>query len=238
MYTLPGNAYIFAIFILFQGFLVLLVLFLFIDKFFSTRKHRLEADLVKQDAFKQALKELGAAKTKAQQIIKDAQISAADIISKSEYISASTQKNLDDGINNLVKRQELEIIKIIDSFNAELKSEFDKERITTLSGFKTIFQEVKDASIKQLSSFNDILTNSSLDAEGSLKAQASEHLEEMRLRLKVYEEAKTKEIQDKLFSVLLAVNKNFFSQTMTIDDHEDLVIKLFRDAALKETLGL
>jgi F0F1-type ATP synthase membrane subunit b/b' len=238
MYSLPGNAYIYAIFILFQGFLVLLVLFLFIDKFFSTRKHRLEADILKQEAYDAAQKELEIAKNQSHKIIADAQITASDIISKSEYISKSTQDKLNNDIKDLVKKQEQDISLMISNFNRELKTEFDREKVTTLAGFNSIFQDLKEESKEQISSYKDMLVKNSLDTEGLLKTQYDKMLEDVRSRISQYEDTQMQKVQDHIFSTILSVSKSFFGRAMTINDHEDLVLKLLEEAKLKETLGV
>ena len=237
MYNLPGSIYLVLIFVFFQGFLVLLVVFLFIDKFLSARKNRIEAEIIKQDAYKEALKEVEAAKASSYRIVKEAEEKAASIVSQSEFLSTTSQKNFTDSLNKVVSEQSQKLSQIISGLNSELKSDFDKEKVTTLAGFDTVFGDLKKEAVQQLATYKDTLTKYSLDTEETLKTQADSYINEVKTRLSEYERTQTKKVQDNLFNTLLQVSKDFFGNAATVSDHEDLVLKLFKDANLKETMG-
>lgn len=238
MYNLPGSIYLVTIFVFFQGFLVLLVIFLFIDKFFSLRKQRLEAATLKNEAHARALQELESAKTSAAQIVQDATKKAAYIINNTELLSADAKNHLSESIKLLVSKEGTSLEEMVSLFGRELREDFNKDKITTLADFNAVYDTLKGEVKTQIAEYKEVLTKNSLDTEQYLKSQTESYITDTRTKLADYEQKQLQKIEDRVFTILLQVSNEFFGQTTTVSDHENLVLKLFSDATLKEKLGV
>jgi hypothetical protein len=237
MYNLPGNTNLLTIFILFQGFLVLLVIFLFIDKFFSSRKQRLDAEIIKQEAYKSAALTLEEAKQMSYKTMKEAEEKAAKLISDTELLSSEVQKNFKESLHNFIQKQDKSIAEIVDSFGKEMKTEFDKEKVATIAGYTDVFAQFKHAATEQILQFKDILSKNSVDLEKDLKDKVNIHAQEIYASLDAYEKEQMEKTKDYVFKVLLRVSNEFFGDAVSLSEHEDLVLKLFNEAKLIEKFG-
>lgn len=232
MYNLPinsANTYLLVIFAIFQGFLILLVLFLFIDKFFSIRKYRIEQNKIKEEAFKQAQDELTTAQLNAQRIVSDAKLTASKIISEVDLFSKSTvedfNKSLKNTLDSNVDKINNELVKI----GLELQKDLDKERISSIAGFNHALNSFESQISQDITEYKELLSHSAVNAQSSLDQKTLDYADEVRQRLYKYEKERSSVLREEGVRILSKLTKEYFTQIPTNKDNESIVEKILSD---------
>jgi hypothetical protein len=237
MNILPVNLQLIVVFAIFQGCLVLLIIYFFIDKFFSSRKYRLEQALLNETAYKQSIEALHASKVKSQEILSEAEKQASAIITSANLFTEDMKKTYNEAFKTSLSHQEQLLVKTTESLIGDLKDNFGREQITSLAGFTDLVSEFKAEVHKQIEEYRNILTKNSLDTESELKGEMKTYLEEMKKNINEYEQLQRNKLKEVAYNSLVWVNKEFFSSAVSLSDHEELVRKILADASLREKIA-
>src|SRR3989344_3833782 len=109
MQFLPGDLanlisnyfYPLIIVVVFQGALVLVLFVLFLDKFLSSKPKRVQDEVIKQDAYKQA-----------RELLQDAQTKAEELINETTLFTDSFKKSIETNVTDLFASYKTEISKL------------------------------------------------------------------------------------------------------------------------------
>jgi hypothetical protein len=233
MNILPGYSYLIVIAAFFQGFLVLLVIFLFLERFINFRKRKVEEALIREEAHKQAQQILDAANSDSYKTIRDAQEKANVIISHANIAVEVTQKQMDSSMQNLIKLHSEAINKNLADFMSHFENALARKEITTLASFDQTFDKINSEIVSQVKSYKDVMQKNSLDMENTLRTNLENDLTQIRTKLGEYEAVKMKNLNDKIFQILTKVSHDALRKTFTISDHEDLVIQSLEQAKIE-----
>lgn len=224
MYNLPINIYIFLIFLFFQGFLVLLVLYMFLEKLAGSSKRKREELLIKDEAHAKALQFLSDAQVQSAKIIKDAEVNASQIIANAEYVSKAMKDNLDRVVKDTVNQSTVKFEALLHQSNEEFMTAFSSEKTTLLADFEHVIKDVKSELIKGTEAFNTSLSNATAEYASDLRKKESDQLQAMQARISDYEQKTKKHIEAKLFDILSDALTEITGEAIPLEKHEDLVI--------------
>ena len=238
MYILPENVYLFLPFIIFQGFLIVLVLFFFVEKVLSTRKIRLEKQLVKEEAYAQAGRILEDANRSAWEELNSAHVKAAEVIKQSEFLSKSVQDAAQKTFRVLVERQEVEFSRALDTFAKEMHGSFEKEKISSLAQYSDAISEIKATILGGVGVYKETMVKSLTNLDTEIKSRVTSALDETNAKIAEYEAASLKKIDLHIFDILRHVSLGVLGKSVSLQDHEEFILKSLGDAKVHERITL
>jgi hypothetical protein len=238
MSNLPINLYFFLILVFFQGFLILVVAYFFIDRFYNSYKNKLEEDKRKQQAYLQAIQELDEAKKQAQELLKNAHFEAAAIVKDASTISQDTKSTYTAGIQASLKQQQEALASVTNEIILELKDSFGKEKISTIAGFNDLLTDFKEDLAEEVSRYNQTLSANSDELLAKLRQGLEENMSTLAAHMAQYEDLVKSHILSKSLEAVKTLTKMFFEETTTQTDHEAIIMKILEKEDLKEKFGL
>ena len=227
MQFLPGDLanlisnyfYPLIIVVVFQGALVLVLFVLFLDKFLSSKPKRVQDEVIKQDAYKQA-----------RELLQDAQTKAEELINETTLFTDSFKKSIETNVTDLFASYKTEISKLSNDILNNYKKSLEDKKSTTLTSFTSVSEDIKKQTLDEIRNISKDTRQSMLDAQGVLRNEMEGDLKDIRTRLKAYEELRMRKMDERIFEILTMVSKEALGRIMTISDHQDLVLKTLEDA--------
>ncbi len=226
--------YLVITFVVLQGSLTFLLIFLFVDKLLSARKVKAEELLAKQDAYEESVRILNESKSKASEHILAAQDQSTKIIRDTNYLNETLQKTFDDELKQLVSRQEKAFNDVAANLSTQFTQAFEQEKITTLGELSKVSEHLRTDMLGKVDEFKGVLEKNTLEAENELREKIQADYQELTNKLKEYEAVKTKQIDDKMYAILTQVTKDILESAMSMEEHEELVFKLLNNAKIRQ----
>ncbi len=205
--------------VVFQGALVLVLLVLFLDKFLSSKPKRVNDEVIKQTAYKQA-----------REALQDAQVKAEELITDATLFTDNFQKSLETNVSDLFASYKIELDKLSRDILNSYKKSLDDGKTTILASYSSISEDIKRQTLDEIQTIAKDTRQNMLDTQGILRNEMEGDLKDIRTRLKAYEELRMRKVDERIFDILTVVSKEALGRIMTISDHQDLVLKTLEDA--------
>jgi hypothetical protein len=230
-------SYLIFIFLMLQGSLLIILFYLFLDKFSSTKKVKLQESIVKQEAYAKAVTILEEAKDSSIKIIEEANKKAQMLLGDVQLLTNDVQHDLNNQLQELSQKhvQTLSTTTkdFIDSYKVVLEQE-GKKTTDVLEQTTTI---VKEALLSEVEQFKDILRKETIDTEEQVKLKIQDEYDQVREELVEYKKSKMAAIDAKIYEIVYDVVTNVTSKALDIDSHQELVIHLLEEAKKEHRLS-
>jgi F0F1-type ATP synthase membrane subunit b/b' len=170
-------------------------------------------------------KVLAEAKVQAKQIVSDAQTRAGQLISEAASFGGKTQELLG---KELQKVQAVEL-----GYYQKALQAARQDASASLGGLS---QDVKEEVIKQIDTVRTSLTGEIQKAQLETKQMLSASYKKMEEELAVYKAERMKKVDEKIFEILRDVAAKAIGKALSLEDHEDIVVKALEDAKKEHVL--
>lgn len=229
-------SYLIFIFLMLQGSLLVILFYLFLDKFASSKKVKLQESIVKQEAYSKAVALLEEARDTSMKIIEDANKKAQMLLGDVQLLTNDVKHDLNDQLKNLSQKHietlEATSLEFINSYKSTLSDE-GKKTSETLEQTTTI---VKEALLTEVEQFKDILRKETMDAEEKVQTKIQDEYAQVRSELMEYKREKLSAIDEKIYEIVYDVVSNVATKSFDVDSHQDLVIQFLEEAKKEHRL--
>ena len=226
------------VFALFQGSLILILVYLFVDKVLISKKDTLDNDIVKQEAYDKALNVLEDAKEKSLEILGTSNDRARKILDSVDYINVETKKELDLELKKLSERQ----VSTFENLSSDLinvyKNSLEDQHKVGLAQIEKTSEFVQEELKNQITDLKDSLQKETAQSEEQVRAMISSDYEHTKSEIEKYKNEKFAEINLKVYELIPQITKEILGRTLTIDDHQSVVLKILDDAKRDSSLNI
>lgn len=238
--------------ILLNVFVFVLFLLLIVMLFKSYRTHAMEEEeVVKSKAFNKAQALLDEAQKKSLEIISDSTQKSKEIINNVEYLTDDAKNSLqgefDKVSNDQFSKMKSLTDELLETYTAVINEEKDKgvevlknvsksiegEALKELGDFKQVSENIERQAEGELENFRKALQDETVKSEQMVQERVNQEFEDMKSRIKGYEDAKMKKIDESINGVLAEVAREVFGTSLDLSTSEELVMNAL-DRAKKE----
>jgi hypothetical protein len=234
MPSLPINYNYALIFIFFQGFLIVIVAYFFIEKLINSYKMKSKEDLHKHQIYEEAVAALESAKKEASDIIKKANAQASEIINSGTLFNEDLKSDVTAKVTALLSNQEQIISKSTADIANDIRSLYTKEKINSLVTFEAMFKDLKSDLNTEVTNYSNVLNKSSQVILEDMRHKLLNDEEVMAKNLQEYEKEVKEHIKSKSLDSVMLLTRRYFEQTVTKDEHEGIVRKIIENEGLKD----
>lgn len=226
------------VFALFQGSLLLIIVYLFVDKVLISKKDTLDNELVKQEAYGKALNVLEEAKEKSLEILGTSQDRARKILDSVEFINVETKKELDLELKKLSEKQMSSFENLSSDLVNVYKNSLEDQHKVGLEQIEKTSEFVQEELKNQIDGLKNSLQKETAQSEEQIRAMISADYENAKSEIEKYKNEKFSEINIKVYELIPQITKEILGRTLTIDDHQAVVMKILDDAKRDNNLNI
>lgn len=213
-------------------------MYLFVDKVLISKKDTLDNDIVKQEAYDKALNVLEDAKEKSLEILGTSNDRARKILDSVDYINVETKKELDLELKKLSERQ----VSTFENLSSDLinvyKNSLEDQHKVGLAQIEKTSEFVQEELKNQITDLKDSLQKETAQSEEQVRAMISSDYEHTKAEIEKYKNEKFAEINLKVYELIPQITKEILGRTLTIDDHQSVVLKILDDAKRDSSLNI
>lgn len=227
---ISNYSYLILIFVLLQGSLVVILIYLFAEQFSNTKKRKLEDEVVHNEAHKAAVRSLEEAKDTSIKIIGDAHIQAQELLKSSATVSEQMSKDLHDKLSQIsdshIQSLEQTSSKISEDLHNVLKQEGAKGA-TEIEKISTI---VTQGIVTEVENFKEILRKDTYEAEQQVERKIQDEYSAVREEIDTYKKDKLSKIDASIFKIISEVTTNTIGVSLDLDMHQNIIRKILQEA--------
>ncbi len=149
---------------------------------------------------------------KERQIIDDATTEADQIIAGTEYVNAQSQKTVDQALGKMVEDIKKESLTAAQDFRKSYQASLHQLSNQSLQEFQNVAKELQTDLQKQVKTFHETL------------------IPKMEKELEEYKQARLKETEQTITSVVQKVSQEVLNKSISIDDHQKLLLESLEKA--------
>jgi len=229
-------SYLIFIFIMLQGSLLVILFYLFLDKFSSSKKIKLQESVVKQEAYNKALAILEEAKDSSIRIVEEANKKAQLLLGDVQLLTNDVKHDLNTQLQSLSEKHIQTLTATTAEFIDNYKNTLGAEGKKTTEALEQTTTIVKEALLSEVEQFKDILRKETLDTEEQVKLKIQDEYSQVRAELEEYKKTKTAAIDAKIYEIVYDVVSNVTAKSLDVDAHQDLVMHFLEEAKKEHRL--
>ena len=230
--------FVLLVFVLLQGSLVLILVYFFIDRILTSRARRLDQETIKQEAYQKALGVLEDAKEKSFKLLTSSHEKARKVLDDVSFISEQSKSELDKQLKMLTQKQlavlEATSVNLMDIY----KKAIEEEKVESLSIISQTSGAFKEEVMSEISKFEDVLHKETVETESELKEEVTKEYEGIKKELEEYKKNKLSYIDENIYDIISQVTKEILGKSLSVAEHEDIVIRLLEEAKRKSKFSL
>jgi len=216
-----------------QGSLLVILFYLFIDKFTSSKKVKLQEATIKQEAYAKALSILEEAKDSSLKIVEDANKRAQALLGDVQLVTNDVRRDLNEQLQALSDKHIQALSSTNDEFIGSFKKALGDESQKTTDVLEQTTTIVRDALLSEVDQFKDILRKETFETEEQVKNKIQDEYTAVRDELAEYKKTKLAAVDAKIYEIVYEVVSNVTGKTLDVDSHQEIVIQ-FLEQAKKE----
>jgi hypothetical protein len=170
-------------------------------------------------------KVLEEAKVQARKIISDAQIRAGQLISEAAAFGDQTKQLLTSEL------QELQAAEL-----GYYQKALEDTKLQAQASLGGLSKDVKAEVVKQIDAVRTSLAGEIQRAQAQTQQILSSSYQKMEKELEVYKAERLKKVDEKIFEILKDASTKAIGKSLSLEDHEDVVIKALEDAKRENVL--
>ena len=178
----------------------------------------------------EAEKILDDAREKSMQIISQATSKAQNSLGSIEKLSSESKSLLTSELDGLV-RTEAENLK---SASQELinfyKTSLTKQQQENIAEFAQASQEVEQELDKEMDEFRDTLHEETVEMREKVEAKSEAEYQKIEKELELYKARRLKVLDETIYDILHDVSKQVFGEALSMEEHQELVMKALEEA--------
>ncbi|MGD8744567.1 MAG: hypothetical protein PVJ52_03170 [Candidatus Woesebacteria bacterium] len=218
-----------------QGSLVLILVYLFVRKVLKARKDKVDEEVTKQEAYTKALSVLEEAKEESLRILNTSHEKARQVLSNSKSLTEDSKKILDQKLEQLSQKYTQDMENVSRSLSEAFRSALEAEKDRGVSEIHEVSEELKKELVEEVGDFKDVLHKETVEAERGIRDEIVGDFEQMKKELETYKKERTESINRNMYELLAKISKDVLGKTLTIDEHEELVLQAIKDAKKEGT---
>jgi len=165
------------------------------------------------------VKTLEEAKTQAKQIVSEAQTRSGQLITEAASFGNETRELLG---KELQKLQAVEL--------GYYQKALEDTKLTAQTSLGSISKDVRQEVVKQIDAVRTSLTGEIQKVQMETRQMLSASYKKMEEEIGVYKIERLKRVDEKVFEILKDVSTKAIGKSLSLEDHEDIVIKALEDA--------
>ena len=218
------------VFGIFQGSLILVLIYLFLTRLLNSRNNSLDSELEKQRAYDAALDILENAKKESLNVLKASHAKAHKLLGSVSSLTEKSQQTLEDDLHRLsqdhIDSLNTSAQDIIAEFRAALKGESDKG-VSEISKTSAV---LRGALTEEVDDFKKILHDETITAEETMRSEVRKEFDIIKGDLEAYKREQLSLIDEKIYDILSAITKDVLGQAFSADASADLVKRALEKA--------
>ncbi len=228
----PDNPlfYFFAIlaivFLLFFA-IVFLIIFLFYEKSLSKLKQN-EA-LVREEAYKKASEMLDEARSASLKIIGQSNVTAQESLKNATDYNQKAKDALETEIKTQSSKHLSAFERITAGFLNTFRGKVEEEKEKSLDILQETSKKVTSELVNEVESIKSDFEKETAQSREMLEKRLQEGYQKVDEELTQYQSHKMSQIDNNIYKIVVSVCKETIGETLLIEQHQDLVIKLLED---------
>lgn len=235
----PTSDYFFPVLIL---LLVTFFIFVFwvtllIFEQFSVRIRKDEA-MKRERAYQDALAVLDDAKKQSFSIISSANSRATEILSAADLLGDDAKATLANEVLRIREKQSAFLEETSSSLLEAYRHAIEHEKAENIRTLQDVSSTLKKELVSEIEEFKETLAQETISSQEMVREKVRSEYSEIEEDLKSYKEEQLKKIDAGIYTILAQVSKDVLGKALSLQDHQDLVMKSLEDAKLHESVRL
>ena len=193
-----------------------------IEKYDKIRSTGEEAEKALEAERAKALEE---AKTQGKQIISEAQTRSGQLIAEAASFGNQTRELLG---KELQKLQAVEL--------GYYQKALEDTKLTAQASLGGISKDVKAEVVSQIDAIRTSLSGEIQKAQMETRQMLASSYKKMEEEIEAYKKERLQRVDEKIFEILKEVSSKAIGKSLSLEDHEDVVIKALEDAKRENVL--
>lgn len=173
-----------------------------------TANTRLEAEKILDDAQKTA-----------EQVVREARVKASEIITKTEAFSKETKEAMVAQLGQVSKEY-------VDNY----KQALNQANTETVNVLAEVSKDLKSKALSEVKTFKGSLEAEIQSSQQALRQAVNEGYKKIEGEIDKYRQARLQQVDQAIFELLREVSQRVMGKALTLEEHEELVIKSLEEA--------
>lgn len=165
-------------------------------------------------------------KAQSEKIIAEARERAQQIVREATAVSGETKKEIT-----------AELQKVSGNQITQFRTLQDDIRNQILASFKNTTGQFEEAASSEIEKFQSNLREQTASSQGFLQKAIEEALVGIQKEVDEYKNARLKGAEDSIIEIIKLATKNFLGSSLTLNDHEKLVLSALEEAKKQNIFG-
>ncbi|HSX40302.1 MAG TPA: hypothetical protein VLF68_01680 [Candidatus Saccharimonadales bacterium] len=173
---------------------------------------------------------IDSARDRAFQIVETANHHAQEILENARVLSQESKKLLDEQLQTVLATQTTDLQKTAKELTQayqEKLSVLEKENIQMA---RTVSKDIEDHTMSELRAFEESLKKETIVSQKSVDSQVQKLFESAKSEIEEYKKEQIEKIDTQVISVLQFVTKQILGQSLSFDQHNELLLKALEQA--------
>lgn len=170
------------------------------------------------------------ARKKALTIIEQANLEASQMLTKTKKFNTKSDEALKEQIEFLASQQK----KILEENSKDLvkgyKESLEELREQNINVFKNISKDIERDAVSEIKDFRQVLEKETLVSQKVVGGKVEEEYKKIQEELVEYKKEKLQEVDKSIFALILSITKVVLGKSLSIEDHEQLVLEALEKA--------
>lgn len=167
---------------------------------------------------------------KALGIIYDAELKSKNMLLHTEYLRNSISDDFSQSLKKTEEKAVLALTESSEGFYEDYKKSFEKEKEEYMGKLEDTFKALVSISIKQVDEFSKKLTKDTLNSEVFIGAKIQEQIDQAEKDISEYKQRKLSQLDSSIAHVIEKVASQVIGKTLSLSEHERLVLEAFEQA--------
>ncbi len=219
--TINISIFVFMIVLLSLLVVLLLGIYWFLSKWLK---------FLQKDYISGAEKIVDEAREKALQIVSQATTKANSSLDAIENLSEESKSMLKSELDTLVK-EETDKLRVASKELVDFyKTSLTKQHQESFQEIEQATQEVEQQIEKEMDEFKDVLHEGTVGMQEKVEAKATAEYQKVEKELESYKARRLKAVDETIYDILHDVSKDVFGQALSMEEHQELVLKALEEA--------
>lgn len=207
---------------------VFLIYFIFLE--FSPDKKIHDAQSVKENAYRKAFSIIEEARGRSLKILQDSNAKAQKTLKDASFFNESSQILLNQQLKDMSDKQvsSLDVVskQLLETYKKSVETE-ESKNIETLAN---VSKDLKDELLHEVDEFKEILHRETIESQQMVDQKVAAEFKKVEDEINAYKSRQLKKIDDTVYKILAVVSKDIFGRVLSLEDHQDLVLKSLEKA--------
>jgi vacuolar-type H+-ATPase subunit H len=230
IFNLSILLFVILIILAFAGLLIAIYGFLSKWLTFLQRDKISGAEQVKQKAYDEATRVVDDARRRAMKIVADATTRAQTSLAAVEKLSVESKNMVSTELNNLVKNQADTLRSASQDLVKFYKDTLTKQKAESTHVLEEATHSIEEELKHEVDEFKEVLRKETVGTQKEVEAKIQAEYTKIEKELTAYKTRQLQMIDETIYDILHDVSKRVFGEALSMEDHQELVIKALVEA--------